>query len=48
MAAEPFRAPDRAKESIGVGSGENVFVSCIIIAIANFSANSLSHHRSSL
>jgi microcompartment protein CcmK/EutM len=42
MAAGPTKAPARAKDSIGVGSGENVLVSCIIIAIANFFANSLS------
>ena len=43
MAAGPLRAPARAKNSIGVGSGENVLVSCIIIAITNFFAKSLSH-----
>ena len=36
MAPGPPSAPERAKESMGVGSGENVFVSCIIIATTNF------------
>ena len=39
MAIGPLRAPARAKDSIGVGSGENVLVSCIIIATTNFLAN---------
>ena len=38
IASGPFSAPERAKDSIGVGSGENVFVSCIIIATTNFCA----------
>ena len=42
MASGPLRAPrppPRANDSIGVGSGENVLVSCIIIATTNFLAN---------
>ena len=42
MAAGPVSAPERAKDSIGVGSGENVFVSCIIIATTNFFATAAS------
>jgi hypothetical protein len=38
MAVGPVKAPDRAKDSIGVGRGENVLVSCIIIATTNFFA----------
>ena len=42
MAGGPANAPAREKDSIGVGSGENVLVSCIIIATTNFFANSSS------
>ena len=38
MACGPLSAPARAKDSMGVGSGENVLVSCIIIATTNFCA----------
>ena len=38
MAAGPASAPAREKDSMGVGSGEKVLVSCIIIATTNFCA----------
>ncbi len=38
IAPGPVNSPVRAKDVIGVGSGENVFVSCIIIATTNFFA----------
>jgi len=38
IAVGPLNDPARAKDSMGVGSGENVFVSCIIIATTNFFA----------
>ena len=36
MALGPDRSPVLAKDSMGVGSGEKVLVSCIIIATTNF------------
>ena len=39
IAAGPLSEPARAKDSIGVGRGENVLVSCIIMATTNFLAN---------
>ena len=38
-------SPARAKDLMGVGSGENVLVSCIIIATTNFLRHSQSSHR---
>jgi hypothetical protein len=45
MAAAPLNAPAREKDAIGVGRGENVFVSCIIIATTNFFATKPSDQR---